>query len=232
MASERFLAEHRGAFWQTVLPRLSTRYARIAGKSARLPLQDYASPNWGSWKSEARYNDLIGETGFFATARIFTHSSDENVDIEPEDQAMAIKSLKTVTGKSFEKSPIPEFVWADAKEIASRLINLLKDETRPLAFHPTLKGLGILDACHPDLIAGSTLIEIKTSKDGFREEDFRQLFIYGFLANRNGLEIHQLCLLNPRTAQRIYLSHDELCQSLGGESATAVYGRFERLILR
>ena len=42
------------------------------------------------------------------------------------------------------------------------------------------------------------MIEIKSSAYGFRIEDFRQLFLYQFLAIQNGITLDRLVLVNPR----------------------------------
>ena len=241
MASERFLSEYRGAFWRQVLPNLTGDYVRSKNKVSRL-----VGVEPGGWESPATYNDLIGETSFGCVMRHVNTwvAAEATAELQPEQRAehglsvttsdleYAVHSLTTIANKRFESYPIPESVTRDAGRLAGRLANFLPTELATAVFHPRLKGFGLLDACHPDIATQTSIIEVKSSKDGFRREDFKQLFIYAYLAHRAGSNFSSFILLNPRTAQRLTFSHQQLADELSGQHYSAAYALFDQILQR
>ena len=153
-------------------------------------------------RTPAAHNDLVAEIAFGWFSRAQAHGSPV-AGLDPalvqNEVGDAIERLSQLRrNASFTGHEVTEAHVFDARELASRLQSHLASCGADLRVHCTLKGVGLLADCHPDIIQGDTLIEVKMSKASFRSADLRQILIYAAMAYWNGVAIRELALVNPR----------------------------------
>ena len=85
---------------------------------------------------------------------------------------------------------------------------------------PIFRGCGIIDTSKGDLLASSTLFEIKAGDRLFRSIDVRQLIIYAALNHvAKEFKVDKVGLFNPRVGIRIELDLDEVCIEISGKKS-------------
>lgn len=153
-------------------------------------------------RTQAAHNDLVAEIAFGCFNRAQANGS-PIADLDPAlvqtEVENAIERLSQLRrNERVAAHEVTEAHVLDACELASRLQRHLASCSARPQVHCTLKGVGLLADCHPDIIQGDTLIEVKMSKSSFRSADLRQILIYAAMAHWNGRAIEKLALLNPR----------------------------------
>jgi hypothetical protein len=159
----------------------------------------------------ALFNDLIAEIAFnsFASDLLNRENGYSSKDIKNSDIEQAFLKMSLIRGSKFDYNLITQEMLKDAHILKERLLTLYKGATDIITLNPKLHGYGILSSCYADLIIGTSIIEIKSSKDFFRVEDFKQIFLYAFLSHQNKIIINDLTLLNPRRGEMISLNKIE-----------------------
>ena len=173
------------------------------------------------------FNDLIGEIAFnsFARSTLNTNSGLFAGKITHDDIVQAIQKMALIRGSEIDKNAITTAMVDDAAQISSRLLSFFKGAYQKVEINPRLRGYGRLASCYPDVIVGHRLIEVKSSKYRFRVEDFKQVFLYYFLASHNGRPINQLELVNPRRGESIVMTVDGFCVVFAQASRLRTIGR-------
>jgi hypothetical protein len=112
------------------------------------------------------------------------------------------------------------FEIAEVRLVSQHLVSGLKQGTSPpWLFDPSFPGSGVVSSCRGDLLAGTTLVEVKAGNRGFRAEDVRQVLVYlalNYVARQH--EITHMMLLNPRSGHYSKLSVTSLCLFASGLS--------------
>lgn len=148
-------------------------------------------------------NDLVAEISFAHAAK------SHDLSLRNEDRNIihcAIDRINLISGKQLKPENVSISTLRDSINLSHRLNQFLQQiGAMDIYFHPRLRGYGFLNSCSPDILATHTLIEVKISAYGFRLEDFRQLFLYQFLAFQNGYDLDRLILVNPRLGYGIFL---------------------------
>jgi hypothetical protein len=104
--------------------------------------------------------------------------------------------------------------------LAERLHEHLTAPGKPLQVQPRIPGTGLLQACHPDVLRGEELIEVKMSQASFRSTDIRQAVIYAALLHAEGERtVHALSLVNPRLGVTWHFALEDLARETAGCSA-------------
>ena len=230
MFSEKHLIRRLNSYWERWLPGLSkTTLSKQLARHADLITQS-------SWMEVMRattpsiYNDLIAEISFHSFARDL--QTDKAVitatTISPADLHHAIDKMALIRGGKFNKDNITTAMIDDAFEVKSRLLQFFEHDVNDINLHPRLRGYGRLSSCHPDILILDRLIEVKSSKYPFRVEDFRQVFLYAFLAHQNSKKINQLELLNPRRGEHIVIKTDIFCKVFGHSSHGKIMDRIAK----
>lgn len=94
-------------------------------------------------------------------------------------------------GSQIELALVAVAGFADAKRLAGNPNGRLPPPA-------SLPGTGIVDHCHPDLMCGTELIEVKMSRTIFRLADLQQLLVYTALAwLGTDRKIERVTLTNP-----------------------------------
>lgn len=124
-------------------------------------------------------------------------------------------------GKIWENFSISGQDKSDILEISIRLMQRFYPEH--ITINPVFHGCGFINECKGDILvinkneSSLKLVEIKSGDRNFNISDFRQLLIYAGLnyANRDGLQIKNFELYNPRRGVSYQSSIKELCWDLG-----------------
>lgn len=212
MASEKYIAKFDEQLWRQCVPVLS----KICQANFRSVLATTASRYQFAkqfvHRERPALNDLVAEISFAHAAR------SHDLRLRNDDSNMihcAIDRINLVSGKQLKPDNVSISTLRDSINLSHRLNQFLEQIAAvEINFHPRLRGYGFLNSCSPDILATHTLIEVKTSAYGFRLEDFRQLFLYQFLAFQNGFHLDRLVLVNPRLGYGLSLPAVEFYERL------------------
>lgn len=235
MISERQLSRQNRFWWSRWTPGLDERWlaTMLAGRGGTVGrISHWASPLTTSLPP--RDSDLVAETAF----GLFTlawHAGTTTSSLSSEQvyaavgQAVGRIMLLRGTGHDLNGVMTPAHV-AFATTLSNRLLDWAASRIGPLEVQPRLPGTGIIDSCHPDLIAGTELIEVKMARTRFRIADIRQALIYSALAWL-GTERHfeHITLTNPMLGIAWTFNLVELIREVSGTSSAKFYDVFDRM---
>jgi hypothetical protein len=88
----------------------------------------------------------------------------------------------------------------------------------------------MLASCHPDIIQGRQLSEVKMSKYGFRTQDIRQLIVYAMLAWYQGIQVDTLALINPRLGVTWHFTSENLAFLVSNDSAVMLFQKLQEYL--
>jgi hypothetical protein len=235
MASERQLIRGHRSWWARWMPGLDA--------SLMMRMSNHEGPAPGqvlTWESPVfsalppRDSDLIAESAF----GLFAYAAETMIPVEliPQDQVLlAVKGatdrifLLRGTGRNLEGLMTPEHIQF-AKCLATRLLAWTSRLPGKLEIQPRLPGTGIVDHCHPDLICGTELIEVKMSRTMFRIPDLQQLLVYSALAwlgtNR---QIERVTLTNPMLGVAWSFELRALIREISGISSSRFFDQFDEM---
>lgn len=237
MASERQLVRGHRSWWARWTPRLDAdfimRMSTPQGSSSG-QVQQWASQVFSALPP--RDSDLVAESAF----GLFAFAAEAKVAIEmlTEDQVfLAVKGaadrilLLRGTGRSLEGLMTPEHIQF-AKCLASRLLAWTSRLPGQLEIQPRLPGTGIVDHCHPDLICGTQLIEVKMSRTIFRVPDLQQVLVYSALAwLGTDRQIERVTLSNPMLGLAWHFELRALIREISGLSSSRFFDQFDEMSL-
>lgn len=235
MLSERGLARGHTNLWLNCAPRLNEKLINQLHQSQTelISIHHWAIPYVGH--SPSKHNDVIAEVAF----GIFNYlveknsSSVEDISVKNTDLIIqhAIQQLAAIRGgDGFPREWFTADHLEDATLLASRLFEQLQANQQQLLVHPRLEGLGMLASCHPDIIQGRQLIEVKMSKYGFRTQDLRQLIVYAMLAWYQSIEIDTLTLINPRIGITWQFTVDNLACLVSNDSPAVIFQQLQEYL--
>lgn len=221
MISERQFARGFVRFWARTLPGLTEQrfqHDLVHGEGPFKVVQ--WSPRMRAL-APARFNDLVSEMAFSAFERWGDSSSvfHEHGHITEADVERALDIMSIIRGERLDQSLVTDGMRTDAECLSHRLIQFILSSPKPVRIHPRLRGVGKLASVHADVLAGSTLIEVKASNRVFRYADVKQVLIYAFLAIENDVEVSAVQLVNPRlgisatTSLGAFFNHYRACSS-------------------
>lgn len=205
MISERQLARGFAAKWREWAPNLDAAFlsdvASADGPYARFSRR-WECPMDGT--ENTRWNDLIAEVAFGLFSECLAGGSRPD-RLPPETQRVirqraaariaVLRRTQADLGTQLNAGFIEE-----ADQLALRLLEYFTGWGGIAEIQPLLAGVGILNSCHPDLIYGDAIVEIKMGISPFRCGDIRQLITYCALVRhaKPDRHIRRLCLVNPR----------------------------------
>lgn len=133
----------------------------------------------------------------------------------------ALKRQRVYFDAQLSRDLQPEDKYA-ADEIAKNLQVILRDlesERREseLVRSPKIPGFQWIATSNGDFALGSTIIEVKCSRNSFSGADYRQVLIYWLLSYLSALEsdvdeYREVVLANPRRNEIVQLTVDEIIQ--------------------
>lgn len=87
-----------------------------------------------------------------------------------------------------------------------------------MEWSPKFSGCGRVLHAEGDLVAETTIIEIKSVERAFRGADFRQVLTYCAMAHSVGRQFSSMALLNPRLGTEFRSASEELALDIGAGS--------------
>jgi hypothetical protein len=129
-------------------------------------------------------------------------------------------------------TPISDPGIREAKHLANRLAFYFRTRTpQSLVPRPFFPGCGWVDDAEGDVMADSTLFEVKAGERQFRGSDVRQLLCYCALSfSAKVYDIENVCLINPRFGTFFQEDVESLCRKTAGLSAADVLGEIVNYI--
>ncbi len=235
MASERQLIRGHRSWWARWTPGLNQNLImRMSAHQGTPPGQvlAWASPVFSALPS--RDSDLIAESAF----GIFACAAEAQIAVELISQDQVLLAVQRATdrilllrgtGRSLEGWMTPDHIQF-AKCLASRLLAWTTSLQGKLEIQPRLPGTGIVDHCHPDLISGTELIEVKMSRTLFRLPDIQQLLVYCALAwLGTDRQIERVTLANPMLGVAWSFEIRALIRDISGHSPARFFDQFDEM---
>ena len=240
MLSERQLARGYPMLWQRWMPWLGAEFIRqVASDEGRLR---HHARQWAPPLPEETFQargDLISEVAFglFAAAvhrglglRSVSAAEERRITREARQRMEILRHRglpPTADPQDCLEPPALDNASAHrARVLATRLHEHLNAAGLPLQVQPRVPGTGLLQACHPDVLRGQELIEVKMSQASFRSTDFRQAVVYAALLHAEGARtLHSMSLVNPRLGVTWYFTLEDLAREPAGCSAAMLLDR-------
>ena len=131
-------------------------------------------------------------------------------------------------GSPLTPSTMTYFEGMAIRELARRLVHFFyrTGQYGRVWLRPRFQGCGILSACDGDVLADTTLFEVKAGLREFRVPDFRQLITYCSLnMEANRYQIENIGVINPRLGTYYILSLKEFALSVAGVNVNELSAR-------
>lgn len=241
MLSERQLARGYSTLWSRWMPGLDAAFIRKVAAldgSLRHFAEQWATPM--PRIAPGQPSDLICEVAFGLFAAAVSRGG-AVADLGPQDelriaqaarQRMDVLRYRGLPQSSFVAAggvvPLDGAASLEARTLAHRLMERLDSLGQTLEVQPRVAGLGCLQACHPDVLCGQELIEVKMSQASFRSSDLRQAIVYAALLHAEGQRsIRALSLVNPRLGLTWRFTLEDLARETAGCSAAMLLRRIE-----
>jgi hypothetical protein len=233
--SERQLARGFADAWRRWTPHLDARLlASLRPQGAwQQAVHSWAPPLQAA--APAKHNDAVAEIAFgiFCAELERPERTPEGLSATEwehviEDALSRVALLRR--GDGLPREAVGPGHLADAQVLAARLRDHLSSQEGTPRVHERLEGAGVLAACHPDVMQGSTLVEVKMSQVGFRSADLRQLLVYAAMAHWNGRPARDLALVNPRLGVTWRFAVDDLVERAADTTPAALFSAIERFV--
>jgi len=238
--SERQLIRRGKLWWSRWAPGLPDVWRVMLSTTA--PTAGVAGATARQWLSSLtprhppRDADLVAETAFglFASACESGRSPTDLTTSQIElSRAQAVHRIKLLRGTGRDLGEVMTAAHMDiAFVLARRLLEWTTPRSHEVEVQPLLPGSGAIDACRPDMILGSELVEVKMSRSGFRIADLRPVLIYCALA-RLGTErrIERVALVNPLLGIEWSFELKMLVQAVSGKPPSLFFDDFHKMAL-
>ncbi len=235
MLSERGLARSHTSLWLNCAPRLN---AQLMSQLDQMPSEQGPVHRWAlPYVAQAPFshNDVIAEVAF-GMFNFLIENKSQSIRVINDAQIdkiikLAIQQLSIIRGgPGFPREWFSQDHLEDATQLSSRLFEKLIIDPGHIMVHPRLEGLGILMSCHPDIIQGKQLIEVKMSRYPFRSQDLRQLIIYAMLAWFQGIELDFLTLINPRLGVSWQFSNENLAFLVSNDPPVILFQKLQEYL--
>lgn len=176
-------------------------------------------------KSEPARRALINETGFYLYKKMVETQIDKVSNLTQEDVSkvanFSFSYIKNLDFNPDQLTPLEEDEIKESKFIAENLFNYFfcYEKGELITISPHFSGCGFVSDCFGDVLAGTTLYEVKSGERDFRISDLKQILIYLTLNYSLHLNtISQIGLVNPRLGNYIVLSVKDAIELASGQS--------------
>ena len=221
MISERTLAHRYTSFWNQLAP-MAERFVRECNVSS----DEWKPPLLSGTRPDRR--GLINETAFnfFANAVAGVKGGTTEAQDKAKEKIAQLERKDLGAIASLDEVEVRE-----AEALSNRLMAYVQEMHAAAVPRPMFPGCGVLDDTEGDILAGTTLIEVKAGQRNFRVVDWRQLLVY---ASMNWLSssysVDRIGVVNPRQGTAFVADVDEICEGMCGLSASEVYDRIVKFI--
>jgi hypothetical protein len=168
-------ATHYNAFWNLYTPTCEHFIRRLNLESIErfsTPMQIRKSKGRRAFTAELAFS-------FWALSANIQSEKDKQQDYKKVAELAwidAVNRLKLLVDESFDlASKLSEDEQEDVNEIIHRLNSFFDKSHKSLISRPVFNGCGFIDSSEADVVAETTLFEIKTVERTFRGADIRQL---------------------------------------------------------
>jgi len=223
MISERQLSQ-RASFWSELTPMLDV-FVRVINMNSvqfapRIPA--LAPPEQRAF---------IGECGF-ELARL-TLEGANGIDIQDVAPLVGrrLAHLDRTPPDTSKSIRVALEALPEIQGIAENLVKLATILGGTVKFAPKFLGCGYMSHCIGDILVGACLVEVKSGKRSFRNEDLRQLVVYTALnyAGRTH-QIDKVSLANPREGALFQIALDTLIRRIASTGDKEFFERFVFLV--
>jgi hypothetical protein len=162
---------------------------------------------------------------FAASLRLALAPEDLAADVVHRCTLQALEHIRRL--RQFSRNPVAPVTGRGLREaqlLATRLLAFFQSrQATILKPQPFFAGCGWLDEAEGDLLADTTLFEIKAGNRLFRSTDIRQVLCYGALNfSAKTFDLDGIALLNPRVGVYLEEELENLCQKIAGTAAVNV----------
>ena len=228
MVSEKYIAKLDENLWESCAPILTKKNKNIFKSILIKYTKRKKFENLFISRSPPYFNDLVAEISFAHCAKYFSNK------YYPKDSIIqkSVERINILSGKNIKLERITCNELKDSINLSKRLKKFLFSiKGYKSKFHPRLSGYGYLNSCHPDIIVNTQLIEVKSSNYAFRLEDYRQIFLYFFLAIKNNISIKTLILVNPRIGEALIMNGFEYFELMTQMNHSKAINKFSKYLL-
>ncbi len=208
-------ASSYNAFWNEIAP-TSEHFMR----RQNLELERFAVP---MDEVKTRRRAVIAEYAFsiFYESWLSKNTKKSQEQLTADAWKQTVRRLKPFLEQNLDLSiPSDADEKKEVSEIFQRLSNFFVKEHSPQQIRPIFKGCGFVDASEADVLAASTLFEVKTVERSFRSADLRQAITYAALNHSSKeVEISKLGLINPRRGVFFEIPLNEISMEISGRTA-------------
>lgn len=176
-------------------------------------------------KSEPARRALINETGFYLYKKMFEKKIKEANRLTKEEleetASIAFTYIKSLDFNPDQLIKLHQAEIEESKLIAESLSHyfLFYEKGGSVKISPHFSGCGLVSDCYGDVLAGTTLYEVKSGERDFRIADLKQILIYltlNYSLHQNNID--QIGLINPRLGNYIVLSVKDAIELASGQS--------------
>jgi hypothetical protein len=231
MISEKQFASEFSGFWAETLPFLTPQAIaelNLSGTAMGAGRREWMKPLTVS--GDNSNNDVISETAFglFAASLKAGTPIAKLVEDDATLQRIVESAKSRISGLRREAvigAHSVQLKMDEAINLSMRLETYFDDyPLDSIVIQPRFKGCGILDSCYGDVLARTSLCELKMVDRNLRSADIRQVLAYCALNYRSSqYEIDSVTILNPRRGLEFAFIVEELAERASGKNASELF---------
>lgn len=199
------LSRNYHSIWKKTFP-----FLNILVKKCNLQKETFG--NRINSKSDPKHRALINETGFYLYKRMIDNQVNKVSDLSQKEISNACNSvfayIKTLDFNPEKLVPLDKSEVVESCRIAENLHHYFfyYEKGNLIQTSPHFPGCGLVSDCFGDVLAGTTLYEVKSGDRDFKIADLKQLFIYLTLSySLHQNYISHIGLINPRLGNYIVI---------------------------
>ncbi|ORF36569.1 hypothetical protein [Snodgrassella alvi] len=199
------LSRNYHSIWKKTFP-----FLNILVKKCNLQKETFG--NGINSKSDPKHRALINETGFYLYKRMIDNQVNKVSDLSQKEISNACNSvfayIKTLDFNPEKLVPLDKSEVVESCRIAENLHHYFfyYEKGNLIQTSPHFPGCGLVSDCFGDVLAGTTLYEVKSGDRDFKIADLKQLFIYLTLSySLHQNYISHIGLINPRLGNYIVI---------------------------
>ncbi|MHB1219763.1 MAG: hypothetical protein ACYC1L_16345 [Alphaproteobacteria bacterium] len=225
MISEIAFCQNHSSFWRLTAPTTDLfirRLNRDLYDRDFPPMKKLTTPNRRAFVNEIAF-ELFSLSVTNAVSSVAVISLDE---VSPSVEKVRARAARRKGPRETYENPPDSFEMQDIVEQHRRMMLALAPSThiKSIVPQPYFPGCGIIDSCVGDVLASTTLYEIKAGDRAFKSIDVRQLLTYATLNQLSGQHnINRLALFNPRSGVRASFDVDEMCFEVSGKDSNTLF---------
>ena len=220
MIDARRFATAYNSFWQYAAPTLDlfVRRANLDGyRRWDAPLEKAAAGDRQALVAEFAFSEFLVERGI--ENGIIADMPDHEKYARVWSEAKGALRPYAAQGLDVE-TELTEDERGYGRRLTQRLSRFFANRPDILTMRPCFPGCGYIDMSVGDLMAGSTLFEVKSVDRMMRGIDLRQLLTYAALnSSAKKFDLAKIGIVNPRRGISAEFDLEEICLGISGKHA-------------